>query len=121
MAEYEFTAAENQSIDQLRTKLSSISIMLVVAGALLVFFALGGETSQAIWYSAIPAIAFIVLGYVYYRPVENLKRVTSTHGQDIMIMMMAMNDLRIAFTISQVIFVVLIVMAIVQISRMLGF
>ncbi len=121
MAEYEFTAEQNQSIDQLRTKLSTTSIMLIVAGALLVVFAHGGETSRAIWYAGIPAIAFIVLGFVCYQPVDNLKRVTSTEGHDILIMMIAMKDLRIAFATGQVIIIVLIVMAIAQISWMLGF
>ncbi len=121
MAEYEFTAEQNQSIDQLRTKLSTISIMLIVAGALLIFFAHSGETSRAIWYEGILAIALIVLGFVYYRPVDNLKRVTSTADHDILLMMIAMNDLRIAFARAQVIFVVLIVMAMAQISWMLGF
>lgn len=121
MAEYEFTAEQNQSIDKLRTKLSTISIMLILAGALLLFFAHSGETLRAIWYAGIPAIAFIILGFVYYRPVDNLKRVTSTDGHDILIMMIAMNDLRIAFATAQVLFVVLIIMAIAQISWLLGY
>lgn len=121
MAEYEFTTEENRSIDELHTKLSTISVMLVVAGVSLMIFAHSGETPRAIWFEAMLAAALIILGLVYYRPVDNLKRVTGTAGHDILIMMMAMNDLRIAFARAQVIFVFLIIMALAQLSWMLGF
>ena len=122
MAEYEFTAQQNQSIDHLRQKLVHISIMLVLGGVLLLSVGhIVTDDSRTIWYTVVPAVSFIVLGFVYYRPVDNLKRITTTKGHDILEMMIGMDDLRIAFTTAQVVFVFLIIMAIAEISRQLGF
>ena len=121
MAEYEFTAEQNQSIDELRQKLFHVSLMLAVAGALLVVaIHLTADTTRGIWGGVIPAVGFVLLGFVYYLPVDNLKRVTTTKGHDILEMMIGMDDLRIAFTAARFLFVLLILTEVAESARLMG-
>jgi hypothetical protein len=122
MAEYEFTAEQNQSIDELRQKLFHVSLMLAVAGALLVVtIHLAVDTTSGLWSGVIPAVGFVLLGFVYYLPVDNLKRVTTMKGHDILEMMIGMDDLRIAFTTARFLFVLLILTEVAEGIRLMGF
>lgn len=121
MTEYEFTAEQNKSIDRLRQKLWHIALMLSISGAFLLINSYTAETTRGVWGTAVPALCFVVMGFVFFRPLDNLKRITATKGHDILEMMIGMDDLRIAFATAQVVFIVLIMTIIAEIARAFGF
>lgn len=118
MSEYEFNPAENRSIDRLRWTLSHISLLFFGVGFFLILigFELQGSAKLI---TMIQAGLFLVLGVVSFRPIRGLQRVTSTEGDDINQLMIAMDHLRVAFSTAQIVVTLLILMAIVFIVVLL--
>ena len=115
MAEYEFTAEQNTSIDAFRQKLLHISISCLILGALLLHLSYTAATGVSIYHLSSVGFVYMILAVVYFRPIDNFKRITTTKGNDVFEMMIAMDDLRIAFTIGQVLFLFLGALALAQI------
>ena len=106
MAEYEFTTEQNEAIDSLREKILHVSVLMFVMGILLelqghLFF-----EGTTLAYLSIGGAIYIVLGFVFFRPIDNLRRITTMEGEDIFQLMVAMDDLRIAFTVGTVVYIV---------------
>jgi hypothetical protein len=108
MSEYEFTAEQNNSIDGFSQKLLHICILLIGIGATLLVFAHRVATDIDLWHMTFGAMAFMVLGFVYFRPLDNFKRITTTKGHDVFELMIAMDDLRIAYLTGGVLMVFMI-------------
>ena len=108
MSEYEFTAEQNACIDQFRQKLFHISIFMMGIGSMMLVIAHRVVTGVGLWHMTFGAMAFILLGFVYFRPIDNFKRITTTEGHDVFELMIAMDDLRVAFTTAQALVVFMI-------------
>ncbi len=118
MGQYEFTSAENQRVDRLRRALSHITLLFFAVGFFLLLIGLevpGGAKLIIM----ITAALFFILGVVYFRPIRGLQRITSTEGDDINNLMIAVDDLRVTFSTAQIIVALLVVMAVANIIRIL--
>jgi hypothetical protein len=118
MAEYEFTDDENRLIDQLRRKLQQISILFLVLGVLQLVqsFLLTDETGR--WISLGAAILLLGLGWLFMRPLDNLRRIMGTTGQDIREVVVAINDLRAAYLGAEIILIIFAAGIIVEVMRL---
>jgi hypothetical protein len=104
MSEYEFTADQNASIDAFRKKLTHIAVCFFGIGVTLLAIAHHEVVGVGLWHLTFGGMLFLALGVVYIRPVDNFKRITSTKGHDIYELMIAVDDLRIAFIGGQILF-----------------
>jgi hypothetical protein len=120
MAEYEFTAEENRHIDQVRRKVQHIAVLFLVLGALQLVesFLLKDPTGR--WISVGSAILQLALGWLFWRPLDNFRRIISTEGRDIREIVTAMKDLRAAYLGAEIILVVLVAGIIVEVMRLTG-
>lgn len=118
MAQYEFTAEENRHIDQLRTKVQHIAILFVVLGVLQLVqsFLVADPTGR--WISLAGAVLLLVLGWLFFRPLDNFRRIVSTEGQDIREVVTAIKDLRTAYLGAEIILVILAAGIIVELMRL---
>jgi hypothetical protein len=117
MAQYEFTAEENRNVDQVRHKLRHVAILFLVLGALQLIdsFMLADTTGR--WISLGSAILLLALGWLFWRPLDNFRRIVTTQGQDIREVLTALKDLRAAYLAAEVILVVLAAGIIVEVMR----
>jgi Mlc titration factor MtfA (ptsG expression regulator) len=78
MAEYEFSDEENRHIDSLRRKLQHIAILFLLLGALQLVqsFLLTDETAR--WISLAASILILGLGWLFIRPLDNLRRIITS-------------------------------------------
>lgn len=118
MAEYEFTAEENHHIDQLRRKLQHVAILFMVLGALQLIESFMLTDPPGRWISVGGAILLLALGWLFWRPLDNFRRIISTEGQDIREVVTAIKDLRAAFLGAEIILVVLAAGVIVEMMRL---
>lgn len=118
MAQYEFTAEENQLITQVGRKLAHIGILFVVLGAaqMIQSFLLGDPLAR--WIRLGSALLLFGLGWLFSRPLDNLRRIVATTGKDIEEVMVAIRDLRAAYLAAEVILLVLAAGVIVEIMRL---
>ena len=118
MAEYEFSAEENRLVDQVRRKLQHVAILFLVLGALQLIesFMLSDPTGR--WISLGSAILVLALGWLFWRPLDNFRRIVSTQGQDIREVVTAIKDLRAAYLGAEIILVVLAAGITVEVMRL---
>jgi len=118
MAEYEFTAEENTHVDQLRRKLQHVAILFLVLGVLQLIesFLLKDPTGR--WISMGGAILLLALGWLFWRPLDNFRRIISTEGQDIREVVTAIRDLRAAYLGAEIILIILAAGIIVEMMRL---
>jgi hypothetical protein len=103
---HEFSAEQEKSIDRIRITLSHISILLFGIGFLLLL--IGHKLPMlSAWVTIIAAGFFFVLGVVYYHPLTGFMRVIRTSRDDINHMMVALDNLQVAFSIATWIVLVL--------------
>lgn len=97
MTQYEFTEEENRHIDSLRRKVQQVSVLFLILGSLQLVqsFLLTDETQR--WISLGAALLILGLGWLFLRPLDNLRRITTTTGQDIREVVIALEDLRAAY------------------------
>ena len=117
MAEYELSQAENRRVQRLHQRLLWASISLVTLGVVMGVSAHFRATGEQLWVQLIAALFFVALGIVFWRPLDNLKRITTTQGSDITELMIAMKDLRVAFSTGAVLFGILAVLTASGIAR----
>lgn len=117
MAEYEFSADENRLVDQVRSKLQHVALLFLVLGALQLIesFMLSDPTGR--WISLGSAFLLLALGWLFWRPLDNFRRIVSTQGQDIREVVTAIRDLRAAYLGAEIILVVLAAGIIVEVMR----
>lgn len=120
MAEYEFTEEENRHIDSLRRKLQQVSILFLVLGSLQLVqsFLLTDDTQR--WFSLGAALLILGLGWLFMRPLDNLRRITTTTGQDIREIVIAIQDLRAAYLGAEIIMLAFAAGIIVEVMRLTG-
>lgn len=118
MAEYEFTAEENRHIDQVRRKLQQIAVFFLVLGALQLIESFLLTDPAGRWISVGSAILLLALGWLFWRPLDNFRRIISTEGQDIREVVTAIKDLRAAYLGAEIILVVLAAGIIVEVMRL---
>ena len=94
MAEYEFTAEENRVIDQVRRKLQHIAVLFLLLGVLQLIGSFLLTDPAGRWISVGSAILLLALGWLFWRPLDNFRRIISTEGQDIREVVTAIKDLR---------------------------
>ena len=97
MAEYEFTAEENRVIDQVRRKLQHIAVLFLLLGVLQLIGSFLLTDPAGRWISVGSAILLLALGWLFWRPLDNFRRIISTEGQDIREVVTAIKDLRAAY------------------------
>lgn len=119
MTDYEFTPEQDKVVDQLRRTLLQITAILLALGILLMLIG-HGLPGISQWVFLVSSVFVLILGVVYYLPLDNLKRVTSTKGDDINQMLIAMSDLAKAFSTAQIIIILLIGMSITGIGILLS-
>ena len=118
MAQYEFTAEENRHIDQVRRKLQHIALLFLVLGVLQLIgsFLLTDPTGR--WISLGSAILVLALGWLFWRPLDNFRRIITTEGQDIREVITAIKDLRAAYFAAEIILIVFAAGIIVEVMRL---
>ena len=119
MAEYEFTSRENQRVMRLHQKLLGISVGLFALGALLSIGAFFRPRAELMWVQLLAGFPFILLGIVFWRPLDNLKRITTKTGTDITELMTAVSDMRLAFGTAAIVFGILSLLTLFGIIRVL--
>jgi uncharacterized membrane protein HdeD (DUF308 family) len=118
-AEYEFSARENQRVLRLHQRLLWVSLGLFALGALLAVGAFSRPRDELLWIQLLAGVCFGGLGLVFWRPLDNLKRITTRSGTDITELMTAMSDLRVAFAAAAMIFGIMAVLTAFGIVRLL--
>jgi hypothetical protein len=118
MAEYEFTVEENRHIDQVRRKLLHIAVLFLVLGALQLIESFLLRDPAGRWISVGSAILLLALGWLFWRPLDNFRRIISTEGQDIREVVTAVKDLRAAYLGAEIILVVLAAGIIFEVMRL---
>ncbi len=118
MAQYEFTAEENRHIDQVRRKLQHIALLFLVLGVLQLIgsFLLTDPTGR--WISLGSALLLLALGWLFWRPLDNFRRIVTTEGQDIREVITAIKDLRAAYFAAEIILIVFAAGIIVEMMRL---
>jgi len=114
----EFTPEQHESINQLYKIVRHISYLMYLLGALLLVVG-HNVTATPAWVTSIAAAFFIILGIVFQQPLPNLKRATITAPDDVSQTIVAMDDLRAAFSAGQAALVFLIALALTGLSILL--
>ena len=87
MAEYEFTSEQNKTFDSLANSLQRFAIVFGIWGALFVVMGIldfiGAATPFGGLVSAVAGIAIVIMAFLFLKPVQNFRRITTTEGQDI--------------------------------------
>ena len=87
MAEYEFTSEQNETFDKLANSLQRFAIIFGIWGALFVLMGaldfIGATASFGGLIQAIVGIAIVIMAFLFLKPVQNFRRITTTEGQDI--------------------------------------
>jgi hypothetical protein len=118
MAEYEFSAEENRHVDQVRSKLQHVALLFLVLGALQLIESFMLSDSTGRWISLASAFLLLALGWLFWRPLDNFRRIVSTQGHDIREVVTAIKDLRAAYLGAEIILVVLAAGIIVEVMRL---
>jgi hypothetical protein len=118
MAEYEFTEEENRHINSLRRKVQHIAILFLLLGALQLVqsFLLTDQPDR--WISLSAALLILGLGWLFMRPLDNLRRITTTEGQDIREVVIAIKDLRAAYIGAEIIMLIFAAGIIIEVMRL---
>ena len=118
MAEYEFTAEENRVIDQVRRKLQHIAVLFLILGVLQLIGSFLLTDPAGRWISVGSAILLLALGWLFWRPLDNFRRIISTEGQDIREVVTAIKDLRAAYLAAEIILIVFAAGIIIEMMRL---
>jgi hypothetical protein len=118
MAEYEFTAEENRVIDQVRRKLQHIAVLFLLLGVLQLIGSFLLTDPAGRWISVGSAILLLALGWLFWRPLDNFRRIISTEGQDIREVVTAIKDLRAAYLAAEIILIVFAAGIIIEMMRL---
>jgi hypothetical protein len=118
MAEYEFTAEENRVIDQVRRKLQHIAVLFLLLGVLQLIGSFLLTDPAGRWISVGSALLLLALGWLFWRPLDNFRRIITTEGQDIREVITAIKDLRAAYFAVEIILIVFAAGIIVEVMRL---
>ena len=120
MSTYEFSAEQNQKLDGLRQRLLQVAILFVALGAVQLVASFFQDEDAERWISLAAALLLLALGWLFFRPLDNITRVIHTKDQDIRQIMIAFSDLRAALLGGEVILVVLVATVFVEIMRLVS-
>ena len=119
MTAYEFTESQNQQINGIAGKLSHISMLFYAFGVLQLLEAAFISTGAVVWGATASGALFLGLGFVYQRPLDNFKKITTTEGSDIPELMIGLDDLHVAYLTGQVIIACLSGVLLAEVIRLL--
>jgi hypothetical protein len=120
MAEYEFTDEENRHIDSLGRRLQHIAVLFLVLGVLQLVQSFLLTDTAARWISLGASLLILGLGWLFIRPLDNLRRITTTEGQDIGEVVVAIKDLRAAYLGAEIIMLMFAAGIIIEVMRLTG-
>ena len=87
MTTHEFTKQQNEVIRSLSQRMRLVSILFMLIGVGLIVSLvpnMGSESRLVVLVvSAFFAVLNIIKGYVFFRPTDNLTRITTSEGKDI--------------------------------------
>lgn len=118
MTQDEFHSSLNQRIDQLYQILLHISFLLYGTGFVLVLISLQFQ-GTARWMATIQAGLFLMLGFVYYPPLNNYQRMAVTERDPVNRFTCAMSHMHVTFSFGLITLAILAIMAIRQIVKFL--
>lgn len=95
-----------------------LAVLLFLLGLALLFLGHNLPFSQG-WATKVAAGMVLLLGFVYYMPLDNLRRVVENNADDINLVIAAVDNLRSAFSAAQAILVVLIAIVLLEMSLLL--
>lgn len=115
---YEFTPDQNRRIEKVRVTLLHVSLLMFGIGILLMFM---GHYFPVVprWVTLVGASFFLILGLMYFHPLVNFKRVTTTSDNDINHLMTAMDNLQTAFSAGVYILLILSGLTLIEIVALL--
>jgi len=109
---------EVSRFEDLHTVTRHIAILAVLLGLALLFLGHNLPLNQG-WATKVAAGMVLLLGFVYYMPLDNLRRVVRDNADDINLVIAAADNLRSAFSVAQAILVFLIAIVLMEISLLL--
>jgi hypothetical protein len=118
MAQYEFTAEENQVVAQVSSKLRHIAILFLALGVLQLVEAFMLTDPAGRWINVGAAVLLLALGWLFWRPLDNFRRIITTQGSDIREVITALKDLRMAYLGAEIILIVLAAGIIGEVMRL---
>lgn len=119
MTAFEFTETQNQQIDKIAAKLLHISLLFYAFGALQLLQAAFISTGAVVWGATASGLLFVGLGFVFQRPLDNFKKITTTEGSDIPELLIGLDDLHVAYLTGQVIIACLSGVLLADVIRLL--
>jgi hypothetical protein len=120
MAEYEFTDEQNRTFDKLASALQRFAILfgifgvlMVVLGALNLLSGNGPQAGAAI--QALAGVLIMVIAFLFLKPVQNFRRITTTSGQDISELLGAVGHLNTSHNLLRLVLGVMFLVAIIAV------
>ncbi|HEY5678583.1 MAG TPA: hypothetical protein VIS55_00795 [Pseudomonadales bacterium] len=132
MAEYEFSEEDNKTFDSLSRALrrfaltfAAFAVLLAIMGIIWIATGMPNPPTDSsavegvpwliiVVYVGIPATAALAL--MFMQPLDNLKRITTTEGQDISELLAALGDLNQSFGLLRIFVAVLFIVMIVRVA-----
>jgi cytochrome c biogenesis protein CcdA len=94
------------------------AILVSLLGLALLFLGHNLPLNQG-WATKVAAGMVLLLGFIFYMPLDNLRRVVNDNADDINLVIAAADNLRSAFSVAQAILVFLIAIILMEISLLL--
>ncbi len=134
MAEYEFSEEDNKTFDLLSGALrrfaltfAAFAVLLALMGIIWIATGMPNPSPDssagvdAYWliivaYVGIPATA--ALAVMFLKPLDNLERITTTEGQDISELLVALDDLNQSFGLLRIFVAVLFIVMIIRVAML---
>lgn len=118
MTDKESMAAAVSRFADLYRVTKHIAVLFFLLGLALLFLGHNLPFSQG-WATKVAAGMVLLLGFVYYMPLDNLRRVVEDNVEDMNLVIAAVDNLRSAFSVGQAILVVLIAIVLIEMSLLL--
>lgn len=104
---YEFTDNQNTTISKLVLYMKLTAFLTAFLGVVDFIMSIISQS----WLSIVSALSVIVLGFVFYFPIDNLQRIVTTQGSDIPELMQAFSDLNKGWTVFIIFLIIVAVLS----------
>ena len=109
MSQYEFTPEQNSVIRAVALRCVVQAVLFAILGAITIviwFATKSGLSGYMSFVSIFAALLLIAMSIVFYRPADNLRRITTTSGNDITELMTAMKEFNMGFNLLNILMVI---------------